>query len=89
VWVLEQGGLFLSRSDCTGRIEDHGSGGDGSEQFGAESLEAFFPAVANSWYLAWVCSDGCCDDNSGSLFGLSYAQQSQSMSIPFMVLGSP
>ena len=87
-WVLQQGGLFPSWSDGTGWLEDHGSGGDGSEQFGRKSLEAFFPVAANTWYFTWVWSEGSCDDNSGSVFGFSYAQQSQSMSIPFVVFGS-
>ena len=86
-WVLQQGGFFPSWSDGTGWLEDHGSGGDGSEQFGRESLEAFFPAAGNNWYFAWIWSDGSCDDSSGA-FGFSFAQQSQSMSVPFVVFGS-
>ncbi len=87
-WLLQQGGFFPSWSDGTGWLEDHGSGGDGSEQFGRESIEGFFPARANSWYLAFIWSDGSCDDQSGSIFGFSWAQQAQSMSVPFVVFGS-
>jgi hypothetical protein len=87
-WVVQKGGLFPSWSDGTADNEDHGSGGDGSEQSGSESLEAFFPAAANSWYLAWVWSDGSCDDSLGGVFGFSFAQQSQIMSVPFVVFGS-
>jgi hypothetical protein len=87
--ILKQGGFFPSWSDGTSWLEDHGSGGDGSEQFGREALEAFFPAQANSWYLlAWFWSDGSCDDQSGNAFGFSFAQQQQSMSVPLVVFGS-
>lgn len=87
-WVLRQPGFDPNWSDGTGWLEDHGSGGDGSEQFGRETLEAFFPAAANSWYLAFIWSDGSCDDSSGGLFGFSFAQQVQSMSVPFVFFGS-
>jgi hypothetical protein len=87
-WVLQQGGFYPSWSDGTGWQEDHGSNGDGSEVDGRESLEGFFPARANSWYLAFIWSDGSCDDSSGGLFGFSFAQQAQSMSVPFVVFGS-
>jgi hypothetical protein len=86
-WVLQAGNFFPNWSDGTGWLETHGSGGDGSEQFGTESFEAFFPAAANSWYFAWVWSEGSCDDNSGSIFGFSFAQQAQSMALPFVVFG--
>lgn len=86
-WLLQQGGFFPSWSDGTGWL-DHGSGGDGSEQFGRESIEGFFPARANSWYLAFIWSEGSCDDQSGSIFGFSWAQQAQNMSVPFVVFGS-
>jgi hypothetical protein len=84
-WVLQQGGLFPSWSDGTGWYDSHGSGG---EQSGFETLEAFFPSLANSWYFAWIWTGGSCDDNSGSIVGFSHAQQSQSMVVPFVVLGS-
>ena len=84
-WVLQQGGFFPSWSDGTGWLEDHGSDG---EQDGRESIEGFFPARANSWYLAFIWSTGSCDDSSGSIFGFSYAQQAQNMSVPFVVFGS-
>jgi hypothetical protein len=83
-WVLQQGGFYPSWSDGTGWLDDHGSGG---EQFGRESIEGFFPARENSWYLAWVWSEGSCDDQSGFL-GFSWAQQDQNMSVPFVVFGS-
>jgi hypothetical protein len=85
-WVLQQG-FDPSWSDGTSGLQDHGSGGDGSEQFGRESLEAFFPVNANSWYLVWIWSEGSCDDSNGA-FGFSYAQQYQHMSVPFVVFGS-
>jgi hypothetical protein len=84
-WVLQKGGLFPSWSDGTGWYESHGSDG---EQSGLESLEAFFPSLANSWYFAWVWTNGSCDDNSGSIAGFSLAEQSQSMVVPFVVIGS-
>ncbi len=87
-WVLTQGGFFPSWSDGTGWQEDHGSNGDGSEDSGRESIQAFFPVRANNWYLAFIWSDGSCDDSSGSVFGFSFAQQFQNMSVPFVVFGS-
>lgn len=84
-WVLRQGNYYPSWSDGTGWQEDHGSDG---EQDGRESLEGFFPARANSWYLAFIWSEGTCDDSSGGLFGFSFAQQFQNMSVPFVVFGS-
>lgn len=84
-WVLTQANLFPSWSDGTGWTEDHGSGG---EQDGRESPQGFFPARANSWYLAFIWSQGECDDSSGSVLGFSWAQQAQSMSVPFVVFGS-
>jgi hypothetical protein len=88
-WVLQQGGFFPSWSDGTGWLESHGSGGDGSEQFGRESIEGFFPARANSWYLAFIWSEGSCDDHGWTFPGaFSLALQDQSMSVPFVVFGS-
>jgi hypothetical protein len=84
-WLLRQGNYFPSWSDGTGWQEDHGSNG---EQDGRESIQGFFPARANSWYLAFIWSEGSCDDSSGSVFGFSFAQQAQSMSVPFVVFGS-
>ena len=49
-WVLQAGNFTPAWSDGTGWNHIHGSGGDGSEQFGTESWEAFFPAAANSSY---------------------------------------
>jgi hypothetical protein len=74
-------------SDGTSWEEEHGSGGDGSEQFRTESLEVFFPAYRNNWYQAWVWSWGSCDD--GNTFGAySAAEQWHSMQVPFVVFGS-
>jgi hypothetical protein len=87
-WVLQQGELAPSWHDGTGWWETHGSGGDGSEQLGRASLEAFFPAAANSWYTVWIWSHGACDDSTGSLFGFSYAEQTQNMLAQFVVFGS-
>jgi hypothetical protein len=87
-WVLQQGGLFPSWSDGTGWQEDHGSNGDGSEADGRETLEGFFPARAHSLYLAFIFSKGSCDDSNGGWFGFSFAQQKQSMSVPFVMFGS-
>jgi hypothetical protein len=87
-WLLRQGGFFPSWSDGTGWQEDHGSNGDGTEDSGRESIEGFFPARANSWYLAFIWSDGSCSDSSGGVLGFSFAQQAQSMSVPFVVFGS-
>jgi len=86
-WVLQQGGFFPSWSDGTGWWDSHGSGGDGSEQFGNEALEAFFPAFGNNWYQAWVWSWGSCDDISDFDYW-SVAGQAQAMTIPFVVFGS-
>lgn len=86
-WVLQAGSLYPAWSDGTsGLWDDHGSGGDGSYQFGTESLEAFFPVQANSWYLAWIWSEGSCDADSGP-FGFSFTQQNQNLTIPFVVFG--
>jgi hypothetical protein len=87
-WLLQQGGIFPSWSDGTGWQEDHGSNGDGSEDSGRESIQGFFPVRANNWYLAFIWSEGSCDDSNGSIFGFSFAQQAQSMSVPFVVFGS-
>ena len=87
-WVLQTPPLAPNWSDGTGWAETHGSGGDGSEQFGRESLQAFFNAVANHWYFVWVFSNGSCDDAGASLVGYSWASQWQSMSVPFVVFGS-
>ena len=83
-WVYQTGSLNPSWSDGTGWYEEHGSGGDGSEQSGRQSLEAYFPAFRNNWYQAWVWSSGSCDDN-GTYSG---ASQQQIMSVPFVVFGS-
>jgi hypothetical protein len=86
-WVLQAGNFFPAWSDGTAWQQTHGSGGDGSEQFGTESLEAFFPAAANSSYFVWVWSEGSCDDAGGNFFGFSFAQQYQKMAVPFVVFG--
>ena len=87
-WVAQTGSLSPYWSDGTGWFESHGSGGyPPSEQFGRDSIEALFPAAANNFYLVWIWSEGSCDDST-SIFGGSYAAQSQKMSVPMMVFGS-
>ena len=54
----------------------------------AKAYKHFSPVKANNWYLAFIWSDGSCDDSSGSIFGFSFAQQFQNMSVPFVVFGS-
>lgn len=89
-WVLQQGGLSPSWSDGTSWLDGlHGSnGGTGTAVYGRESLQAFFAAKANSWYLVWIFSDGSCDSHTSNLLGFSVSQQTQIMSIPFVVFGN-
>jgi hypothetical protein len=84
-WVSQQS-FFPSWSDGTGWWDNHGSNGDGSDVFGIESLEVFFPAAANSWYQAWVFSDVWLDA-WGSIVG-SLATSYSSAQVPFVVFGS-
>ncbi len=86
-WVCQQRGLSPSWTDGTSWYEQHGSGGDGSEQIGTQSLEVFFPAFGGNWYQAWVWSWGSCDDAND--FGAnSSAAQWQNLQVPFVVFGS-
>ena len=88
IWGFTENGLVGEGyfdpmwSDGTSGFEEHGSGGDGSEQSGRESLEVFFMAKANSVYQVWVWSPGSCNDGL-----LSYASQDVNISVPLMVLG--
>jgi hypothetical protein len=87
-WLLQQGGFFPSWSDGTAGQGQNGSNSDGTEVDGRESLEGFFPVRANNWYLVFIWSEGSCDDSIGGLFGFSFAQQAQSMSVPYVLFGS-
>ncbi len=68
-------------SDGVGWLEDH-SGNDEARI----SIEVRFPALAQSWYLAWVWSDASVFSDSGA-FGVSASSIHASASIPIMVLG--
>src|SRR5262249_43298508 len=71
-WVLQRDSLPPFWSDGTGWFDQHGSGGyPPVEQYGRQSIEAFFPARANNSYLVWIWSDGSCDGSIG-LLGESY-----------------
>jgi hypothetical protein len=58
-WVT-QTDLSPSWSDGTGWMESHGNKEDARV-----ALETFFPARADSWYLAWVWSDASVYGDSG------------------------
>jgi hypothetical protein len=88
IWGFTENGLVGEGyfdpkwSDGTSGFEEHGSGGDGSDQSGRESLEVVFTSRANSVYQVLVWSSGSCDDD---LF--SFALQVANKSVPLMVLG--
>jgi hypothetical protein len=87
-WVWQQGGFSPNWNDSINNFQQsNGSGGDGSDQFGTESLEVFFPAFGNNWYQVWIWSIGSCGDLN-SLPSWSWAWQYQNMQIPFVVFGS-
>ena len=83
-WVVQQGGLFPSWSDGTGWLDTHTSPSFPNLDYGSESLQAFFPASANNWYLSWVWSDVWCDDGPP----LSIGTGEQDITVPFVVFGS-
>jgi hypothetical protein len=83
-WVVQQGGLFPSWSDGAGWLDWHSSPSYPNDDYGSESIQAFFPASANNWYLAWVWSDIWCDDH----YPFSSAGGRQRNNVPFMVFGS-
>jgi hypothetical protein len=68
-------------NDGTGWLDHH----SGNDQ-GNVSLEMSFPALAQSWYLAWIWSDALVFGDSG-FGGFGAASIHANASVPFMVLG--
>jgi hypothetical protein len=68
-------------SDGVGWFESHGNS-DG----GLMTIETFFPARANSWYLAWVWSDASIYADGG-FWGIAASSVRFDTSVPFVVFG--
>jgi len=72
-------------SDGVSWFDNHGNDPNGDQ--GRLSVETLFPAQANSWYLAWVWSDGQAYGDGG-FFGFGASSIHFSASVPLMVFGS-
>ena len=48
------------------------------------SVEAYFPAAAGNWYMAWLTADGSCDDQT-FMFWTSLAMAGINVHVPFVV----
>jgi hypothetical protein len=84
-WVC-QADLQPSWSDGVGWFESHGN--DPAGDAGTISVETFFPAMANSWYQAWVWGDAQAYGQDGGIFGFGASSIHFSASVPLMVFGS-
>jgi hypothetical protein len=72
-------------SDGVGWYDSHGNDPQGDS--GTLSVQAFFPASANSWYLLWVWSDASAYADGG-FFGSAASSIQLDAAVPFVVFGS-
>jgi hypothetical protein len=78
-WVVEQP-VTPSWSDSAGWNANDGDSDPGD----TVSNQAYFPAQANSWYLAWFWADASVGERDDGLF-FSAGLANMDVSIPFMV----
>ena len=72
-------------SDGVGWFESHGNDPQGDDA--RISVQTFFPAPANSWYLAWVWSNATIYADSG-FWGFAASSVHFDASVPLLVFGS-